>query len=83
MTNEIVTVHIKYQETKQTFTGDPDQVWKSVNKFFTEIIPTFQTIKKMLLTIDLENLIEDVKNLIALTPEGPVVLVSKQKLTVS
>ena len=37
----------------------------------------------MLLTIDLENLIEDVKNLIALTPEGPVVLVSKQKLTAS
>lgn len=81
MTNEIVTVHIEYQETKQTFTGDPDQVWKSINKFFTEVIPTFQTIKNVLLTIDLENLIEDIKNFIALTPEGPVLLVSKQKLT--
>ena len=81
LTNEIVTVQIKYQETKQTFTGDPDQVWKSINKFFTEMIPTLQTIKKVLLTVDLENLIEDVKNLIALTPEGPVLLVSKQKLT--
>ncbi len=81
MINEIVTVHIKYQETKQTFTGDPDQVWRSINKFFTEMIPTFQTIKKVLLTVDLENLIEDVKNVIALTPEGPVLLVSKQKLT--
>jgi hypothetical protein len=81
LTNEIVTVHIKYQETEQTFTGNPNQVWRSINKFFSEMIPTIQIIKKVLLTVDLENLIEDVKNFIALTPEGPVLLVSKQELT--
>ena len=81
MTNEIVTVIIKYQETEQTFTGNTNQVWRSINKFFTEMIPTLQTIKKVLLTVDLENLIEDCKNVIAIAPEGPVLLVSKQKLT--
>jgi hypothetical protein len=81
LTNETVTVIIKYQETEQTFTGNTNQVWRSINKFFTEMIPTLQTIKKVLLTVDLENLIEDCKNVIAIAPEGPVLLVSKQKLT--
>jgi hypothetical protein len=79
--NEPVTVHIKYQETEQTFTGDADQVWRSINRFFSEMIPALQTVKKALLTVDLERLIEDCKNVIAVAPEGPVILVSRQKLT--
>jgi hypothetical protein len=81
LNKETVIVHIKYQETEQTFTGDADQVWISVNRFFSEMIPALQTVKKALLTVDLENLIEDCKNIIAVAPEGPVLLVSKQKLT--
>ena len=81
MTKETVTVHIKYQETEQTFTGDANQVWISINRFFTEMLPSLQTVKKALLTVDLESLIEDCKNIIAVAPEGPVLLVSKQKLT--
>jgi predicted transcriptional regulator len=81
LNKETVTVHIKYQETEQTFTGDANQVWISVNRFFSEMIPALQTVKKALLTVDLENLIEDCKNIIAVAPEGPVLLVSKQKLT--
>jgi predicted transcriptional regulator len=45
------------------------------------MLPALQTIKKALLTVDLEILIEDLKNVIAIAPEGPVLLVSKQKLT--
>jgi len=81
LTKETVTVHIKYQETEQTFTGDANQVWISINRFFTEMLPSLQTVKKALLTVDLESLIEDCKNIIAVAPEGPVLLVSKQKLT--
>ncbi len=81
MTKEQVTVIIKYQETEQTFTGDANQVWTSINKFFSEMIPALDTVKKAILTVDLETLIEDCKNIIAIAPEGPVILVSKQKLT--
>lgn len=81
MIKETVTVHIKYQETEQTFTGDANQVWISINRFFSEMIPALQTVKKALLTVDLESLIEDCKNVIAVAPEGPVLLVSRQKLT--
>ena len=81
MTKETVTVHIKYQETEQTFTGDANQVWISINRFFSEMIPALQTVKTALLTVDLESLIEDCKNVIAVAPEGPVLLVSRRKLT--
>ena len=83
MNKETVTVHIKYQETEQSFTGDVNHVWVSVNRFFSEMIPALQIVKKALLTVDLENLIEDCKNIIAVAPEGPVLLVSRQKLTAS
>ena len=81
MNKETVTVHIKYQETEQTFTGDVNQVWAGVNRFFSEMIPALNTVKKALLTVELESLIEDCKNIIAVAPEGPVILVSKKKLT--
>jgi hypothetical protein len=81
VSKKAVTVHIKYMDTKQTFTGDVDQVWVSVNRFFSEMIPALHIVKKALLTVDLEKLIENCKNVIAVAPEGPVLLVSKQKLT--
>jgi hypothetical protein len=81
LNEETVTVHIKYRDTEQTFTGNADGVWRKVNRFFSEMIPSLQILKKALLTVDLENLIEECKNIIAVAPEGPVLLVSKQKLT--
>jgi len=81
LNKETVTVHIKYMDTEQTFTGEVNQVWVSVNRFFSEMIPALHIVKKALLTVDLEKLIEDCKNVIAVAPEGPVILVSKQKLT--
>ena len=81
MNKETVTVHIKYMDTEQTFTGEVNQVWISINRFFSEMIPALQIVKKALLTVDLEELIEDCKDVIAVAPEGPVLLVSKQRLT--
>jgi predicted transcriptional regulator len=81
LSKETVTVHIKYQETEQRFTGDVNQVWVGVNRFFSEMIPALNTVKKALLTVDVEKLIEDCENIIAVAPEGPVLLVSRQKLT--
>jgi hypothetical protein len=79
--NETVTVQIKYKDTKQKFCGDANQVWISINKFFGEMLPAIQTVQNILLTVELENLIDDCKNIIAISPEGPVVLIDNKKLT--
>jgi len=76
-----VTVHVKYGGVEQTFTGSVDDVWVSVNKFFGELIPAFDVARKVTLTVDLANLIEDAKDVIAIAPEGPELLVPKEKLT--
>lgn len=76
-----VIVTIKYQGAEQTFTGDVNDVWVSVNKFFGEMIPTFDLARKVTLTVDLAKLIEDFKEVIAISPEGPELLIPKDKLT--
>ena len=81
MSKETITVHIKYQDVEQTFTGNVNDVWVSVNRFFGEMIPAFEVARKAVLTVDLEKLIDDCKNIIAVAPEGPSLLVSRQKLT--
>jgi hypothetical protein len=74
-------VIVKYQGAEQIFTGDVNDVWISVNKFFGETIPTFDLAHKVTLTVDLAKLIEDFKGVIALAPEGPELLIPKDKLT--
>ena len=65
MSQDTVTVHIKFRDVEQTFTGDVEQVWASINRFFSEFIPSFELARKITLTIDLQRLIEDVEGIIA------------------
>jgi biotin operon repressor len=78
---EKVTVVVRYAGVEQTFTGKADDVWVSVNRFFSELIPAFDIARKVVLTVDLAELIEEAKGVIAIAPEGPEVLVPKEKLT--
>jgi hypothetical protein len=76
-----VTVHVKYGDVEQTFSGNVNDVWVSINKFFGEMIPAFDIARKVTLTVDLPKLIEDSKGIIGIAPEGPEVLIPKEKLT--
>ena len=76
-----VTVNVKYDGVEQTFSGDVNDVWVNVNKFFGEMIPTFELARKVTLTVDLSELIEDFKDVIKIAPEGPELLIPKDKLT--
>lgn len=81
MSERKVVVHIKYKDVEQTFTGSVDDVWVSVNKFFSEMIPALEVTRKVVLTVDFQSLIEDCKDVIAVAPEGAALLVPKAKLT--
>lgn len=81
MNEEKITVQVKYRDIEQTFVGNVDEVWVSVNRFFSQTIPSFNVARKVMLTIDLQKLIEDCKDIIAIAPEGPSLLVPKQKIT--
>jgi len=66
---------------EQTFTGNVNDVWVSVNRFFSEMVPAFDIARKVTLTVDLAKLVEDFKDVIAIASEGPTLLISKEKLT--
>jgi len=74
-------VHVKYKDMEQTFTGNVNDVWVSVNRFFSEMVPAFDIARKVTLTVDLAKLVEDFKDVIAIAPEGPQLLIPKEKLT--
>jgi hypothetical protein len=66
---------------ENTFVGDANDVWFSFNKFFNENVPGLEILNKIMLTIDVQRLIEDCKDIVAITPEGIAVLVPKELLT--
>jgi len=73
-------VVIKYKGIETKFTGKPDQVIRTVLNYVTQVLPSFEVISGLTLTVDLEDLLKKVKGLIAFTPEGIVVTVPKDKL---
>lgn len=78
---EKVSVQVKFGDIEQTFVGNVNEVWFLVNKFFSETMPSFEILSNVMLTVDLQRLMEDCKGVVAITPEGIAVLVPKEQLT--
>ncbi len=76
-----VTVHVKYGDVEQTFTGSIEDVWVSVNRFFSEFVPSFEIARKLVLSVNLQKLVKECEDIIAFTKEGSHLLVSRDRLT--
>jgi hypothetical protein len=76
-----ITVQVKYGDVEETFSGRVDDVWVGINRFFSEFIPIFEVSKKLVLTVDLQDLVKACENVIAFAEESPHLLVSRSKLT--
>jgi len=76
-----ITVSVKYGGVEQIFSGSLEEVWAALNKFFSELIPAFQIAKALVLSVDLQKLVEDCKSLIGFADNAPHLLVPKEKLT--
>lgn len=83
MTNSAdkLTIQVKYKDVEETFSGTPEEVWLTVNKFFKEFLPSFEIANRLLLSVDLQSLVKDCEGLVAFSPEGPNLLISKSKIT--
>jgi hypothetical protein len=78
---ENVIVQIKYKDVEKTFSGSLEEVWLLINKFFNQFLPSFEIANKLALNIDLQKLTKDCENIIAFAPEGPCLLVPRNRLT--
>ena len=79
--NGKVHVQIKYNGVEKAFEGTVEETWLLLTKFYGEFIPSFDVARKLCLSVDLQTLARDCEGLIAFSPEGPSVLVPKNKLT--
>lgn len=78
---EKITVQVRYNDVEKTFSGNVNDVWIGINRFFNEFIPTFEISRKVLLEVDLQKLVEHCEKIVAFAPEGPCLLVSRNELT--
>jgi len=76
-----VTVHVRFGDVEQTFSGSVEDVWLSLNRFFGEFVPSFSVARRLVLSVDLEGLVRDCEGLIGFSKEGANLLVSKDRLT--
>jgi hypothetical protein len=74
-------VHIRYKDVEKTLSGNPEEVWLLLNKFFEELLPSFETARKLTLSVDLDALAKDSERVFAFAEEGPYILVPRNKLT--
>ena len=76
-----LTIQAKYRHVEKTFSGSPEEVWLALNRFFGEFLPSFEIAKRLFLSVDLQSLVKDCEGLIAFSPEGPNLLISKSRIT--
>jgi hypothetical protein len=76
-----MTIQVKYKNIEKTFSGSLEDVWLSVNRFFAEFLPSFEIANKLTLNVDLQELVRDCQNIIALADEGPYLMVPRNRLT--
>ncbi|MCW4020299.1 MAG: hypothetical protein NWF14_03605 [Candidatus Bathyarchaeota archaeon] len=71
---------VRYKDIEVKFAGKPDDVIRSFLNFVNQVVPAYELVSGLTLTVDLERLLKSIKGLIAFTPEGPVITVPRDEL---
>lgn len=78
---EDIEIYVKYGGFEEDFKGPVDQVLRALVSSLDKIYPSLEVLSQVRLTVDLMELIEKMKDIIAIAPSGPVILCEK-RLTV-
>ncbi|MDH5795299.1 MAG: hypothetical protein OEZ24_04245 [Candidatus Bathyarchaeota archaeon] len=71
---------VRYKGMEVRFRGEPDEVIRSFLSFVSKVLPAYDLVSGLTLTVDLGELLKSIEGLIAFTPEGPVVTVPREKI---
>jgi len=71
--SEKVRVVIKHEGTEVEFEGGYEEVWRSVNKFFSELYPALEVVRKLTGAIDVTNLAKRLEGLVEFR-EGKIII---------
>jgi hypothetical protein len=71
---------VRYKDMEVKFTGEPEDVIRSFLKFMSKVLPPYELVSGLTLTVDLERLMKNIRGVIAFTPEEPIITLPKEKL---
>jgi len=75
-----VTVQVKYLGVEETFSGSVESVWLSLDRFFNQLLPSFEVARRLTLNVDLQKLAKECEGIISFAKEGPCLLVPRSEL---
>ena len=74
-------VYVKFNEFEEDIRGSPDDVLRALMAFLDRVYPGLEVLGRIRLTVDLHGLTEQIKDIVAVTSSGSVIL-SRKKLTI-
>jgi hypothetical protein len=78
---EPIEIYVKCGGFEEDLKGPVDQVLRALLSSLDRIYPCLEIVSKVQLTADLQEIIEEMEDVIAIAPSGPVILCEK-KLTI-
>ncbi len=75
-----VEVLVKYQGMEVKFTGTINEVTRSFLEFMGKILPNYDIVSRLTITVDFEKLLKDLEGIIAITPEGLIVTIPREQI---
>jgi len=76
-------VHLKCGDLETKFSGSVEDVIRGFLKFLSDIYPTYETLSRITITVDVEALLKNLSDVIAVTPEGVVLLKPPEGVTLT
>jgi len=76
----IVEVTIKYQGIEVKFSGTTSEITRLFLDFMNKNIPSYELISRLTLTVDFAGLLKNLEGIIAITPEGLIITVPREKI---
>ncbi|MEM2094334.1 MAG: hypothetical protein QXI32_03450 [Candidatus Bathyarchaeia archaeon] len=68
-----VEVTVRYRGMEVKLNGRPEEVVKAFLELMEKVVPGFELVSGLVLTVDLERLLKDLQGVIAITDEGLIV----------
>lgn len=75
-----IEVLVRYQGMEVKFTGNINEVTRSFLDFMSKILPNYALVSRLTMTVDLESLLKDLEGIVAITPEGLIITISREKV---
>ena len=75
-----VEMLLRYRGMEIKLSGTPNEVTRAFLDFMSKMLPAYEIVSHLVMSVDLDRLLRDLEGIIALTPEGVIVTVPREHM---